>query len=112
MIASGGEGEQIYWDCRGSDNRVPGRPRGVAGAGQDRAVPEAQCGHKTSRQKYSEIPVATGLTNNGAVLEVLSLKTGKNWTIMVTLPNGTACMIAAGQNWEQIPFAKIFGPMA
>ena len=56
--------------------------------------------------------MATGLTNNGAVLEVLSLKTGKNWTIMVTLPNGTACMIAAGQNWEQIPFAKIFGPMA
>lgn len=61
---------------------------------------------------YSEIPVATGLTNNGAVLEVLSSKTGKNWTIMVTLPNGTACMIAAGQNRAKIPFAKIFGPEA
>ena len=63
-------------------------------------------------QKYSEIPVATGLTNNGAVLEVLSSKTGKNWTIMVTMPNGTACMIAAGENWQKIPFAKIFGPKA
>ena len=63
-------------------------------------------------KNYSEIPVATGLTNNGAVLEVLSSKTGKNWTIMVTLPNGTACMIAAGQNWEKIPFVKIFGPKA
>ena len=59
---------------------------------------------------YSEIPIAIGLTNNGAVLEVLSSKTGKNWAIMVTLPNGTACMIAAGQNWGKIPFAKIFGP--
>jgi hypothetical protein len=63
-------------------------------------------------KKYSETPVATGLTNNGAVLEVLSSKTGKNWTIMVTLPNGTACMIAAGQNWEKVPFSKIFGPKA
>ncbi len=63
-------------------------------------------------KKYSEIPVATGLANNGAVLEVLSSKKGKNWTIMVTLPNGTACMIAAGQNWEKIPFATLFGPKA
>lgn len=63
-------------------------------------------------KKYSETPVATGLTNNGAVLEVLSSKTGQNWTIIVTLPNGTACMIAAGQNWEKVPFAQMLGPKA
>jgi hypothetical protein len=63
-------------------------------------------------KKFAETPVASGLTNNGAVLEVLTSKTGGNWTIMVTLPNGTACMIAAGRNWEKIPFVKILGPKA
>jgi hypothetical protein len=53
--------------------------------------------------KYSEAPVAIGLANNGGVLEVLSSQSGKSWTIILTMPNGTACMIAAGENWEAVP---------
>ncbi len=53
-------------------------------------------------KKYSEVPVAMGLANNGGVIEVLSSKTGESWTIIITMPNGTACMIAAGENWEEI----------
>ena len=72
----------------------------TAGQARDKTVP---CLKRSTAIKYLgkknlEIPVATGLTNNGAVLEVLSSKTGKNWTVMVTLPNRTACMIAAGEN--------------
>ena len=55
--------------------------------------------------KYSEAPVAIGLANNGGVLEVLSSQSGKSWTIILTMPNGTACMIAAGENWEAVPHA-------
>ena len=40
-------------------------------------------------KKFSEIPVATGLTNSGAVLEVLSSKTGKNWTTRYTTTSPT-----------------------
>ena len=54
-------------------------------------------------KKYSENPVAIGLANNGGVIEVLSSRAGASWTIIITMPNGTTCMIAAGENWEDVP---------
>ena len=60
--------------------------------------------------KYSEAPVAMGLANNGGVIEVLSSKTGESWTIIITMPNGTACMIAAGESWEQMPKVAKLAP--
>lgn len=54
-------------------------------------------------KKYSEAPVAMGLANNGGVLEVLSSPDGTSWTIMITMPNGISCLVAAGENWEAIP---------
>ena len=63
-------------------------------------------------KKYSEAPVAMGLANNGGVIEVLSSKAGDSWTIIITMPNGTACMIAAGENWEDIPTVASFEPTA
>ncbi len=53
--------------------------------------------------KYTEAPVAIGLANNGGVVEVLSSKKGNSWTIIITMPNGPTCMVAAGENWEKIP---------
>ena len=50
---------------------------------------------------YTEAPSAMGLSNNGGVVEVLTSPEGKTWTIIVTLPNGTSCLIAAGENWER-----------
>ena len=53
--------------------------------------------------KYTEAPVALGIANNGGVVEVLSSKTGASWTIIITMPNGPTCMVAAGEHWEKIP---------
>jgi hypothetical protein len=53
--------------------------------------------------KYSEAPVAVGLAENGGVIEVLTSTEGGTWTIIVTMPDGTSCMVAAGQDWEQLP---------
>jgi hypothetical protein len=53
--------------------------------------------------KYTEAPVAIGIANNGGVLEVLSSETGSSWTIIITMPNGPTCMVAAGENWEKLP---------
>lgn len=50
--------------------------------------------------KYSEAPVAMGLANTGGVIEVLSSPEGNTWTIILTDPNGTSCLIAAGEYWE------------
>ena len=52
--------------------------------------------------RYAEAPTALGLASNGSVLEVLTSKKG-SWTIIVTAPNGTTCMVASGQSWEMLP---------
>ena len=53
--------------------------------------------------KYTEAPVAIGLANNGGVVEVRSRKTGNSWPIIITMPHGPTCMVAAGENREKIP---------
>lgn len=53
--------------------------------------------------KYSESPIGLGVAANGGVLELLTSSEGNTWTIIVTMPNGLSCMIAAGQGWQQIP---------
>jgi hypothetical protein len=62
--------------------------------------------------RYSETPVAMGVANNGGVIEILSSKSGKSWTIILTMPNGMTCMIAAGENWEALPELADLGPSA
>ena len=50
---------------------------------------------------YTETPAAMGLSNGGGVVEILISPEGKTWTIIITLPNGLSCLIAAGENWER-----------
>jgi hypothetical protein len=50
--------------------------------------------------KYAEAPVAIGVTNKGALVEVLATSNGSTWTIIVSMPNGTSCIVAAGEGWR------------
>ena len=52
--------------------------------------------------KYQEAPVSLGLSSNGGILEVLTAPTGSSWTILITMPNGVSCMVAAGENWQTV----------
>ena len=63
-------------------------------------------------KQYSEAPVAMGLANNGGVIEILSSGAGKSWTIILTMPNGMTCMIAAGDSWEALPEIAQIDPPA
>ena len=47
-------------------------------------------------EKYREAPVAIGVTSTGSIVEVLTTGDGTTWTIIVSNPNGTSCLIAAG----------------
>ncbi len=67
---------------------------------------------KQLASRYAEVPVSIGLAQNGGVVEVLSSRTGESWTIIITLPNGTSCAIAAGQHWETVPKVASLGPGA
>ncbi len=64
-------------------------------------------------QKYQELPVAVGVTNRGGLVEVLSTGDGKTWTIIISSPDGQACMVAAGEGWRALPQADApHGPQA
>ena len=52
---------------------------------------------------YTETPSAMGLSNNGGVMEILTSPKGDTWTIIITMPNGMSCLVAAGENWEEMP---------
>ncbi len=68
---------------------------------------EQVCGERAKlmlhlEQKFSEQPIAMGLTAKGAVLEVLTSPSG-SWTFLVTEPSGRTCMVASGESWETLP---------
>ena len=50
--------------------------------------------------KYSETPVATGVTNSGRLVQVLTNARDGNWTLIMTTPQGMSCFVAAGEGWR------------
>ena len=55
-------------------------------------------------EKFREAPVAIGVTSTGGMVEVLTTGDGGTWTIIVSYPNGTSCLIAAGEGWRALRF--------
>lgn len=51
---------------------------------------------------YGETRQSIGLAANNQVIEVFASDESGSWTIIVTLPNGMTCLIAAGQNFEAV----------
>lgn len=61
---------------------------------------------------YHEKTVAVGIADNGtAVFEILTSAEGATWTLLYSLPNGTSCLVATGQDWQTVP-ALAQGPEA
>jgi hypothetical protein len=52
------------------------------------------------QEKYSETRQAMGLQQNNGVVEIFASSESGTWTILVTLPNGTTCLVAAGEAWD------------
>jgi hypothetical protein len=74
-----------------------------------------QCGVRSGvvaglENRYSEKPIAAGLDNNGALVEVLSAPEGDTWTILISMPNGVSCVVAAGENWMARERVAAAGP--
>ena len=53
-------------------------------------------------EEYAEEPVSLGLQSNGRLLQVFTSEETGTWTIVSMAPNGTACVVAAGDNWESL----------
>lgn len=59
---------------------------------------------KNLSANYREAPTALGMASNGGVLEVMTSKDGKTWTVLLTKPDGTSCLVAMGNSWENVKF--------
>jgi len=51
------------------------------------------------KQKYQEVTAHMGLVATGAVVEIVVSPKG-TWTMVVTNPQGVACIVATGTAWE------------
>lgn len=51
---------------------------------------------------YGETRQSIGLAANNAVIEVFASDESGTWTILVTSPNGTSCLVASGQAYETL----------
>ena len=58
--------------------------------------------------QHSEAPVGIGLASNGGIVQIFSSKDGATWTIVMTMPSGVSCLMAAGESWENIQ-PELFG---
>jgi len=59
---------------------------------------------KNLSANYREAPTALGVSSNGGVLEVMTSKDGKTWTVLLTKPDGTSCLVAMGNSWENVKY--------
>jgi len=74
------------------------------------SVAQAQsvCGERESmivklKKKYGESERGMGLSGKEALVEIWSSEKTGTWTIVMTRPNGIACVMAAGDSWMDAP---------
>jgi hypothetical protein len=69
------------------------------------ASAEPMCGERTKivnelGASYQEVGKARGLISQVQLLEVF-VSPDKNWTILISHPDGVSCIMATGQGWEE-----------
>ena len=68
---------------------------------------QANCGTRDSvverlASKYGESRQSLGMAANQSLVEVYANEGTGSWTITVTLPNGTMCLVASGMSFEAL----------
>ncbi len=54
------------------------------------------------QRNFSEVPVAIAIANNGALIELYAKRDRSSWTLMMTRPGGTSCVLVAGEEWNDL----------
>jgi hypothetical protein len=58
-------------------------------------------------ERYGETRQSIGLGGNDALVELFASRATGTWTITVTLPSGTTCVVAAGDAFETVADAPL-----
>lgn len=80
---------------------------GLIWAHQAAYAQQSQCGFRgdvveSLENKYGETRRSVGLARNNGVVEVYASDDTGTWTIVITMPNGMTCLVAAGDAFEPV----------
>lgn len=83
---------------------------GVLAAGPPAAEAQILCGERARivgqlERIYGEARKGMGLAGRQALFELWVAETTGTWTILATRANGTTCIMAAGDHWQDEPRA-------
>ena len=77
----------------------------IMAPGVVRAAPQCAA-HQTVLDQlatqFGEARHSIGLARDNTVMELYASPETGTWTLTVTLPNGTTCLVAAGDNFETV----------
>jgi hypothetical protein len=94
----------------------------AAGAGLSTAPANAQaarsqmmCGKRADLvrqlgEKYGESRRSLGLAGGRGVVELFASEATGSWTILITSPQGVACLMAAGEAFQDDPIQVVGNP--
>jgi hypothetical protein len=76
---------------------------------QNVPIPSAACGQRADivkhlSKEFREAQTARGLADSGGLAEVWTSEDDSTWTILLTLPNGKACLIGTGTDWQTLEY--------
>ena len=85
-------------------------------AGAQMARPQMVCGKRTDMvrqlgEKYGESRRSLGLSGARGVVEIFASEATGSWTILLTSPQGTACLMAAGEAFQIVPVKAVGNPV-
>ena len=78
---------------------------GMAAVGPPDAQAQMACGTRDSVvaklvEKYGEVRRGGGLAGPTAIFEIWASEATGTWTILKTTPDGLACVMAVGDDWQ------------
>jgi hypothetical protein len=57
------------------------------------------------KERFEEVPMARGVSEEGVLVTMFAAKATSTWTLALTDPWGTSCILAAGTGFELMPEA-------
>lgn len=80
------------------------------------AAAQTMCGDhqeivKQLDKEFAENRIGFGLDASGRLMELFASPETGGWTLLLTLPNGLACLVGAGDIWETVPVPAPLGPV-
>lgn len=65
--------------------------------------------HGVAKDKFGETPAGRGMTEGGALGELMLAPDG-SWSWFALMPNGLTCIIASGSDWQELVIEPVGDP--